>query len=333
MKTETIILSDSKAVRDKVNTIFASHGRKVAIVAFVGEDADAYLGPKKRGIEIYCWPRAGGTNPRAIRDLINKHGCKVHFVSRLHMKIFWSQKAGCVIGSANLTNNALGEDGLFEAGVFFPNSASVKIDRIIKYLPVFEVDEDSLDKLDREHKAYYAKNGAGKLKQKTRSFSEWYDATPEKWKLGWWSEDADFPKEVKLMAKEEFSGHLYNFLYAKKVTYAKEDWVLSYRINEKSGRIYRKKNDIAWLYIERSIPTTNSEMPEWPYAAVQFNGPKHFGQPPFKIDSKFKEAFAAVAEDLGVDVMTPKRNCIPPDRLVKKIASIYTNGRRKTSHK
>lgn len=332
MKTETIILSDSKAVRDKVNAIFASNGRKVAIVAFVGEDAEAYLGPKKKGIEIYCWPRAGGTNPRSIRDLINKHGCEVHFVNRLHMKIFWSQKAGCVIGSANLTNNALGENGLFEAGVFLPNSASVKIDGIIKYLPVFEADDDSIDKLDREHKAYYAKNGAGKLEQKMRSFSEWYDATPhEKWKLGWWSEEADFPKEAELMAKEEFGGNLKTFLNAKKRMYVKNDWVLSYKVSENSGRIYR--SDIHWLYVERFIPTTNNELPEWPYAAVQFNGLKHFGQPPFKIDSKFKEAFAAVAKDLGVDVMTPGRNCIPSDSLVKRIASIYAYGRRKTSHK
>ena len=330
MKTGAIILQDSKAVREKVKAILAAPGRKVAIVAFVGEDAEIYLGPKKNGIEIYCWPRAGGTNPRAIRNLINKHDCKVHFVDRLHMKIFWSQKAGCVIGSANLTNNALGEDGLFEAGVFLPNSTSVKIDSIIKYLPVSEVNKDSLTKLDLAHKAYFAKNGTGRQKQKVRSFLEWYNATPhENWKLGWWSEDVAFPKEAKSMAKEEFDGNLSNFLFVKKGTYIKNDWVLNYRINEETGRIY----SILWLYVERFILTTKNEMPGWPYAAIQFNGLKHFGQPPFKTDSKFKKAFAVVAKELGIDVMTPNRNCIPPNVLLKRISDIYTSGLRRRPHK
>ncbi len=142
MKTGAIILQDSKAVREKVKAILAAPGRKVAIVAFVGEDAEIYLGPKKMASRFTVGPRAGGTNPRAIRNLINKHDCKVHFVDRLHMKIFWSQKAGCVIGSANLTNNALGEYGLFEAGVFLLTvllSKSIALLNISQYLRLIKI--------------------------------------------------------------------------------------------------------------------------------------------------------------------------------------------------
>ena len=322
MNTEAIILPDSKAVREKVKAIFAAPGRKVAIVAFVGEDAAIYLGPQKKGIEIYCWPRAGGTNPRAIRDLTNKHGCKVHFVDKLHMKVFWSKQAGCVIGSANLTNNALGENGLLEAGVFLPNSASVKIDSIIKSLKVLEDYNDILAKLDLAHKAYFAKNGTGWQVQKVRSFLEWYDATPhEIWKLGWWCDPVNVPKEVTATAKEEFGGKFKgDFLLGKKGNFAEDDWVLYYKINEKTGRV----SGIKWLYVERVILTSESEEPEWPYAAVQFK-PQYFGQPPFEIDSNFKEAFAAGAKHLGVDVMTPHKNLIPPESLVKRIAKIYAS--------
>src|SRR5688572_26365891 len=110
-----VILPNSTSVRRMVRTIFSTKGRKVAVAAFVGQDAEIYLRKYLRGTKIYCWPRAGGTNPRAIQDLQSTFGCKVYFADKLHMKIFWSCDRGCVIGSANLTNNALGENGLQEA--------------------------------------------------------------------------------------------------------------------------------------------------------------------------------------------------------------------------
>jgi phosphatidylserine/phosphatidylglycerophosphate/cardiolipin synthase-like enzyme len=45
---------------------------------------------------------------------------KVHFVNRLHAKIYWSKARGALLGSANLTANALGENGLQEAMVWLP---------------------------------------------------------------------------------------------------------------------------------------------------------------------------------------------------------------------
>ena len=63
-----MILPDSASVQRQVKRVFSTKGRKVAVVAFVGQDAETYLGKYLRGTEIYCWPRAGGTNPRAIQD-------------------------------------------------------------------------------------------------------------------------------------------------------------------------------------------------------------------------------------------------------------------------
>lgn len=74
-----------------------------------GNGADAYIRNPK-GVEILCWPKAGSTNPDALRDLINR-GAIVKFVDDLHMKVYWSKK-GVVVTSANLSTNALGSGSL-----------------------------------------------------------------------------------------------------------------------------------------------------------------------------------------------------------------------------
>jgi len=108
-------------------------GRRVIAVAFVGADALRFL-PSPEGIEIYCWPKAGGTNPHAIEQL-QQAGAIVYFVERLHMKIYASDGGGTVLGSANLTNNALGESGLLECGVYIDNGV-IDISQVLKNLPI-----------------------------------------------------------------------------------------------------------------------------------------------------------------------------------------------------
>ena len=72
------ILYTSGEVREAIVSLFeATSGRKVAISAFVGYGAEAYLG-KIKGLELICWPKAGGTNPHALRKLISK-GAKISF--------------------------------------------------------------------------------------------------------------------------------------------------------------------------------------------------------------------------------------------------------------
>jgi len=200
-----VILPNSTSVRRKVKTVFSTKRRKVAVVAFVGQDAETYLGKYLRRAEIYCWPRAGGTNPHAIQDLRSKFGCKVYFADKLHMKVFWSRDRGCVIGSANLTNNALGENGLKEAGVFLADSSLVKIDQIIKSIGARPVTDSTLLKLIDEHKSYYAKNRPQLVRKRSRSFLDWYDSIPrESWKLGWFSEHAEFSRTATQIARKQY---------------------------------------------------------------------------------------------------------------------------------
>src|SRR5436309_13786173 len=84
------VLYTSADVRRAIIDLFSSPARqRVAISAFVGAGAEAYL-PRPSGLRLYCWPKAGGTNPNALRRLM-KGGVLVFFVDSLHMKLYWAQ--------------------------------------------------------------------------------------------------------------------------------------------------------------------------------------------------------------------------------------------------
>src|SRR3990172_5431165 len=126
----TRFLPDGQAVRKEVYRIFKSEkGRRVALVAFVGKSAEAYL-PKPKGIELICWPHAPGTNPTTIKFLMQNRKVDVRFSRRLHMKVYWTATQGTVVTSANLSTNAYGAGALHEAGVLLPSS-KIDIDSLL----------------------------------------------------------------------------------------------------------------------------------------------------------------------------------------------------------
>lgn len=88
---------------------------RIVAVAFVGSNPLPWISAPK-GLQLYCWPRPGATHPDGIRALL-RAGVQVYFVPRLHAKIYWSRQNGAVLGSANLSHSALGDDGLHEAAV------------------------------------------------------------------------------------------------------------------------------------------------------------------------------------------------------------------------
>lgn len=105
------MLMTSNDVRKELTTLMApSKRRRVAISAFVGKGARDYI-PKPRGVELICWPRAGGTNPQELRRL-KRGGVKIGFANLLHMKLYWAAGRGTLVTSANLSTNALGAGNL-----------------------------------------------------------------------------------------------------------------------------------------------------------------------------------------------------------------------------
>jgi phosphatidylserine/phosphatidylglycerophosphate/cardiolipin synthase-like enzyme len=141
-------LASGQQIKHEVRRVFTkSSERRVAIVAFVGALADAYL-PRPDGLELICWPKAPGTNPKAIRTLIRR-GVVVKFAARVHMKVYWSESSGAVVASSNLSTNAYGAGNLHEAGVAIASTA-IDIDRLVAKLKPRVVTEAALQRLERE---------------------------------------------------------------------------------------------------------------------------------------------------------------------------------------
>jgi hypothetical protein len=138
-------LRDGQSIRKEVRRLFSEEkGRRVALVAFVGKSAEAYL-PKPSGLELICWPQAPGTNPATITFLLKKK-VDVRFARRLHMKVYWTESRGAVVASANLSTNAYGAGALHEAGVLLPSSA-ININSLLKSVAPQKVTTNALTKL------------------------------------------------------------------------------------------------------------------------------------------------------------------------------------------
>jgi GNAT superfamily N-acetyltransferase len=100
------VLDSARAIKEKIKWVLSDiHGKRIVLVAFVGSNPLAYL-PHPKGITLCCWPRVPGTNPKGLHALKNS-GVNTYAIERLHMKLYWSSTRGAVIGSANLSANAL----------------------------------------------------------------------------------------------------------------------------------------------------------------------------------------------------------------------------------
>ena len=67
-----MFLYDSEAIRRKLQSVLASkHGRRYALVAFVGQDALDFVA-EPRGLIVYCWDNVSATHPDGIRALIGE---------------------------------------------------------------------------------------------------------------------------------------------------------------------------------------------------------------------------------------------------------------------
>jgi len=200
------VLHTTEEIRNAVRDVLGdASSNRYAFVAFVGADPLRWL-PNPQGLQVFCWPRAGGTNPDGIDALVNA-GAIVHFKDSLHSKVYHSDTRGTVIGSANLSDNAMGSGRLTETAIKLP-AGIFSLDEQLKLLnaatasgsPAFTA---MMEKLRREHVAYYQRNPeffAGKQAPKLKlTFGQWANLNKKNrspWQLGLWSEQADPPQDV-----------------------------------------------------------------------------------------------------------------------------------------
>lgn len=276
---------------------------RVIAVAYVGADALSFI-PSPKNVTVYCWPQPGGTNPNGIDDLL-RQGANVHFVERLHAKIYWSRTKGTLIGSPNLTANALGDKGLLEAAVRLPPGA-FDMHGFIKKMNVVNDFAAKLRWLRRQHLLFLARNP--KLRQTPgpkpapASFAEWFAAGEkrEDWQLGWWEREIDDDPKDAVEALADETG---NPDYTTSLHVAKDDglrkgvFTLNFKVEERDTggvRVSRFK----WWVPEISKLTKQKEFKDWPI--IWFSQSKVRSRPPFDFrDRRFRLALERTIKGMG----------------------------------
>jgi phosphatidylserine/phosphatidylglycerophosphate/cardiolipin synthase-like enzyme len=296
------ILYTTKDVRSAIVKLFRNTKRKrVAIVAYVGDGAEAYL-PSPKGIHLVCSSTPGGTNPNAIRALMRKD-VKVEFADSLHMKVYWVEGAGCVLTSANLSTNALGAGGLKEAGVLLEADA-VDIGHLLKS-PKRRPAEPELRELDRKHKEYYKRVGWTGGSHRAASFVEWFDSpSREDWKIFfcWTASDAlsdAAMREIDL----DWGKAPHDWIWSREGNVQEDDWILCAWIEA------RRLKSLDWLFAHRTFAVPESDRnydPGFPYEVIQVHTGKHYPPPPFAITATLRKAIDEVCRDeMAEETPTP----------------------------
>jgi len=193
------------------------------------------------------------------------------------MKLYWAHGRGAIIGSANLSTNALGSGGLKELAVRVPDKA-VPIAAILRAVRPRAVSEKELNKLERAHRRL-GRQFTGS--EPRIGYKEWFESKHRnRWKLGWWVEPVGFSKKAKNHAKEDFGRAPINSIWGHGTDFTRDDWILTFRLSDK--RAWEPR----WLYVN-FVVRAGDKKETFPYEAVQVWKMKECTIPPFSLRRGF----------------------------------------------
>lgn len=298
-------LRDSKSIKDKLKWLFETDERKVAIVGFVGGNAAEYISNCKN-LEIYCWPLPHATNPDGIIAL-NEWGANVYFKEKLHAKIYWAEGRGVIIGSANLSDNALGEGGLSEFAVYIRDE-KFNIDDVIKDFGLEGLSRFSkrqLNELQKKSRLPILPKQDIRRKRNKRSFEAYMnDEYRESIKLLYYD---DFFKDefCKKIEKDVGSFHDCNDCGR---SIENGDVCLQIYINR--GCIKRRKA-ITWFVVDEIVDYDKNRR-----VAIQ---KKEEYNTPFKIDDAFRSAFEKEFNSRGLAKIKHSTTSVIKDNFLESV--------------
>ncbi len=300
-------LRDSKSIKDKLKWLFETDERKVAIVGFVGGNAAEYIS-NFENLEIYCWPLPHATNPDGIVALSEQHA-NVYFKEKLHAKIYWAEGRGVIIGSANLSDNALGENGLMEFAVYIRDE-KFNIDDVIKDFKLDGLSKFSkrqLNELQKKSRVPIAPGQGFGYKKNKRSFEAYMnDEYREPIKLIYYHHGYD--KEDR----EQIEQQVVSLINYNDVGCSIEEGDLCLQVHlDDADCLKNKKEPISWFVVNDVINYKGQKI------AIQKEGRKNT---PFKInDSAFIDAFRYVFDSRGLDKVRNRRTSIIKDDFLESV--------------
>ena len=312
------ILYTSSDVHKAIKDVFAKNQkRRIAVVAYLGENAEAFL-PAPKGMQIICCPEPGATSPSSVRSLIAR-GAEVQFSDDLHAKVYWSE-GGCVIASANISNRALGRSNQKETGVLI-DSDDFDIDRLINEVKPHKITQKDMDRLEKQDRKIKRAIGVRRQKKSEKHFLDWHNSPyKESWKIGWWSEsDLKTAKSAKERAKQEYNvSEPFGALNVSKSQVQENDWLLCFEMTTNGIK------NIEWMYVDFVVyvdaKDTGAYEKEYPYQAIQIHKSNQYPEPPFTIEKDFRAAFKKSVRDYGTDKIENIKRLVPPKSLINNVA-------------
>ena len=289
--------------------------RRIALVAFVGGHAEAFL-PDPKGLELVCWLQPGASDALTIGRLLQR-GAKVYKSERLHMKVYWSSARGCVICSANASGNALGGGDQKEAGVWLP-PGRVDIDRLWTYAKPAPIEDRDLKCLAAAAKSEKWLNSP-MSKESPPDFLEWRSLPGrEDWKLGWWSEYLPPGRTSVDKAQERYGvAEPTNYLNVKEGQTRQSDWILLFKVPGVTL--------IKWMYVDFVVRIQTSDRrayeENFPFQAVQANPSRNCPRIPFAIDERFRDAFRKAIREYRMERIEGTESLRPSKKLLDLVAT------------
>ncbi len=126
-------LENPAAIREAVDWLARRAHRLDIAVAFVGQDWREAIAGFRGRLRVICWLTSTNTNPRAVRQMMDRRGTQVRQRDAMHAKVYHAPGAGAVVGSANLSRRALADgdlSGQDEAAILLTDAQNLRaIDR------------------------------------------------------------------------------------------------------------------------------------------------------------------------------------------------------------
>jgi hypothetical protein len=324
------ILVTSQQIRDKIRWVLGdAHDERIVLVAFVGHDAVKFLDNPK-GIQLYCWLKPSGTNPNGLRGLLGKE-VELFAVENLHMKLYWSRKRGAVLGSANLSENALQNGVQLELAAYFPPKI-IDVRRLMKRFEATPTNDPEIDEFEKKYNLYHLRNPNEALPRsrytsRTPNYLEWRKTRQKSRKaqfnLYWWSEEAAPPQDA-LQALRQNTGsekHVDYIVSRSKNLYQRGAWVLSFREKRSQNGAIRPVS-IEW-FIPQEYAMTKKR--GW-HKHIWFQTGKQLPAVHFNLnDSIFRQALAKVLIDNGNDIrnVVIKNSTRPTEEFLHSLEQKY----------
>ena len=269
-------------------------------IAFIGIDWKKYLSEDiLDNLESIVISPTEGSNPEAIRQLARRSGWdKIHFLKRLHAKIYIG-KNYAIVGSANLSSNGLCGDnqGLFE--VCIKVETANKINKIFSSIlseadrcyPTAKSKKNAVKKLQNIWNKRVTV-GLSSEKKNDNSFENFDIESYGNISLDWYDGEEDKPILKKNSNLQDANNSFADWMYITPYDDVQENsWMLCWK-RTNSKKMSRNPKPY-WMYVHKIFKDVVNQKKSGGYSSLAVEYKEDKPQKPFinEDSNEFRDAF------------------------------------------